>query len=136
MRGRCVSWSDLHYSGMPSYKTGQQLLDEARARVTEISARDAIALRTSNPDAVFLDIREQPEVNLGMIPGAIHLARGSMETKIEALVPRDSRVVVYCANGNRSAFAADTLQQMGYPKVASMAGGFRDWVACGGDVNG
>jgi rhodanese-related sulfurtransferase len=121
---------------MPSYKTGQQLLDEARARVTEIAAREAIALRTSNPDVVFLDIREQPEVNLGMIPGAIHLARGSMETKIEALVPRASRVVVYCANGNRSAFAADTLHQMGYEDVASMAGGFRDWVACGGDVTG
>ena len=121
---------------MPPYKTGQQLLDEARARVTEIAARDAIALRTSNPDVVFLDIREQPEVNLGMIPGAIHLARGSMETKIEALVPRASRVVVYCANGNRSAFAADTLHQMGYEDVASMAGGFRDWVSCGGDVTG
>ena len=121
---------------MPSYKTGQQLLDEARARVTEISARDAIALRAANPDVVFLDIREQPEVNLGMIPGAVHLARGSMETKIEALVPREKRVVIYCANGNRSAFAADTLQQMGYADVASLAGGFRDWVALGGEVAG
>ena len=121
---------------MPSYKTGQELLDEARARVTEISAREAIALRAANPQVVFLDIREQPEVNLGMIPGAVHLARGSMETKIEALVPREKRVVIYCANGNRSAFAADTLQQMGYADVASLAGGFRDWVALGGDVGG
>lgn len=121
---------------MPSYKTGQELLEEARARVTEISARDAIALRGAHPEAVFLDIREQPEVNLGMIPGAVHLARGSMETKIEALVPRDKRVVIYCANGNRSAFAADTLQQMGYADVASLAGGFRDWVAHGGEVAG
>ena len=119
---------------MPSYKSGQQLLDEARARVAEISAREAIALRKSHPDVVFLDVREQPEVNLGVIPGAIHLARGSMETKIEALIPREKRVVIYCANGNRSAFAADTLQQMGYRDVASLAGGFRDWVAAGGDV--
>jgi len=121
---------------MPNYKTGQQLLDEARARVSEIPARDAIALRAANADVVFLDIREQPEVNLGMIPGAAHLARGSMETKIEALVARERRVVIYCANGNRSAFAADTLQQMGYRDVASMAGGFRDWVALGGEVEG
>ena len=121
---------------MPTYKTGQQLLDEARARVSEISPRDAIALRASQPDVVFLDIREQPEVNLGVIPGAVMLARGSMETKIETLVPRESRVVIYCANGNRSAFAADTLQQMGYRDVASMAGGFREWVALGGDVEG
>jgi rhodanese-related sulfurtransferase len=121
---------------MPSYKTGQQLLDEARARVIEISARDAVTLRASQPEVVFLDIREQPEVNLGTIPGAVHLARGSMETKIEALVPREKRVIAYCANGNRSAFAADTLQQMGYENVASMAGGFREWVAAGGEVAG
>src|SRR5205823_6396185 len=87
-------------------------------------------------EVVCLDIREKPEVNLGRIPGAVHLARGSMETKIEALIPREKRVVIYCANGNRSAFAADTLQQMGYRDVASMAGGFRDWVALGGDVEG
>jgi rhodanese-related sulfurtransferase len=119
---------------MPPYKTGQQLLDEARARVREISARDAIALKASEPDVVFLDIREQPEVNLGTIPGAVHLPRGSMETKIEGLVAREKRVVIYCANGNRSAFAADTLQQMGYREVESLAGGFRDWVSLGGDV--
>ncbi|HEY7235247.1 MAG TPA: rhodanese-like domain-containing protein [Gemmatimonadaceae bacterium] len=119
---------------MPTYKTGQHLLDEARARVKEISARDAVKLRASRPDVVFLDIREQPEVNLGTIPGAVHLARGSLETNIEALVPREKRVVVYCANGNRSAFAADTLQQMGYGEVESMAGGFRDWIAADGDV--
>src|SRR5689334_25392797 len=119
---------------MPTYKTGQQLLDEARARVTEISARESIQLRTSHPEVVVLDIREQPEVNLGMIPRAVHLARGSMETKIEALVPREKRIVIYCANGNRSAFAADTLQQMGYREVESMAGGFREWVSLGGDV--
>lgn len=121
---------------MPAHKTGQQLLDEARARVREISAREAISLRASSPNVVFLDVREQPEVNLGTIPGAVHLARGSMETKIEALVPRDRHVIIYCANGNRSAFAADTLQQMGYDDVASLAGGFRDWVAEGGDVDG
>ena len=119
---------------MTSYKTGQQLLDEARARVKEISARDALALQRDEPNTIFLDIREQPEVNLGKIPRAVHLARGSMETKIEALVPRDTRVIIYCANGNRSAFAADTLQQMGYRDVASMAGGFRDWVTIGGEV--
>lgn len=121
---------------MSTHKTGQQLLDEARARVKEISARDAITLRARQPEAVFLDVREQPEVNLGTIPGAVHLARGSMETKIEALVPRESTVVIFCANGNRSAFAADTLQTMGYRDVASLAGGFRDWIAEGGEIEG
>jgi rhodanese-related sulfurtransferase len=59
-----------------------------------------------------------------------------METKIEALVPREATVVIFCANGNRSAFAADTLQEMGYRDVASLAGGFRDWVTLGGEVEG
>ena len=53
---------------------------------------------------------------------------------IEARVPRDATLILYCASGNRSALAAVTLQEMGYEKVASMAGGFRDWVGTGGDV--
>ena len=121
---------------MPPFKTAQDLLRDARSRITEISAREALALQQRKEKVVFLDVRDQHEVNLGKIPGALHLSRGSMETKIEALVPRDAHVILYCATGNRSVFAADTLQQMGYSNVASMAGGFRDWVGAGGDVEG
>lgn len=119
---------------MPAFKTGQQLLDDARAAVREISTADALALDRSDPSIVFLDVRDQHEVNLGKIPQAMHLSRGNLETKIEALLPREARVVIYCANGNRSLFAADTLQQMGYRDVVSLRGGFRDWVGAGGDV--
>ncbi|MBM4191443.1 MAG: sulfurtransferase, partial [Gemmatimonadetes bacterium] len=52
------------------------------------------------------------------------------------VVPRDRALVIYCAGGNRSALAADTLQQMGYTNVASMAGGWGAWVAAGGAVEG
>ena len=121
---------------MPSFKTAQDLIREAKSRISEISARDAVDLLRRKEKVVFLDVRDQLEVNLGKIPGAIHLSRGTMETKIESLVPRDARVILYCASGNRSAFAADTLQQMGYANVASMAGGFRDWVGAGGEVEG
>ena len=58
-----------------------------------------------------------------------------METKIEALVPRDKHIVIYCQSGNRSAFAADTLQQMGYDDVASMSRGIIGWVDDGGEVD-
>jgi rhodanese-related sulfurtransferase len=51
-------------------------------------------------------------------------------------VPRGAEVVIYCASGNRSALAADTLRQMGYEKVSSLAGGFRGWAEAGGDVDG
>jgi rhodanese-related sulfurtransferase len=57
-----------------------------------------------------------------------------MAAAIEAKVPRDARVVLMCASGNRSALAAVTLREMGYENVASLAGGFRDWVASGGEV--
>ena len=56
----------------------------------------------------FLDVRDLHEVNLGKIPGTVHISRGNLETKIEALIPRDANVVIYCASGNRSAFAAET----------------------------
>jgi rhodanese-related sulfurtransferase len=73
-------------------------------------------------------------VNLGKIPGAVHISRGNLETKVEAVIPRDANLVIYCASGNRSALAAVTLKEMGYQNVASMSGGFRGWVEAGGDV--
>ena len=116
-------------------KSGTDLINEAKSRIREVSPGEARALHQRG-DVTFLDVRDQPEVNLGRIPGAVHIARGTMETKIEAAVPRASEVVVYCASGNRSALAADTLRQMGYEKVSSLAGGFRGWAESGGDVEG
>ena len=84
----------------------------------------------------MLDCREPNETNLGRIPGAVVIPRGTLETKIEAVVPRERALIIYCAGGNRSALAADTLQQMGYTNVASMAGGWGAWVAAGGAVEG
>jgi rhodanese-related sulfurtransferase len=85
---------------------------------------------------VYLDVREQNEWNLGRLPRATFIPRGVLETTIEQRVPRDTKVVVYCAGGNRSALAADTMQQMGYHDVASMAGGFRAWADAGGEIEG
>lgn len=115
-------------------KTYQELLSEAKARVREIGVREAIAVRGSAPDAVFLDVRDPNEYNLGKIPGAITISRGNLEKNVEAQVPREKTIVVYCANGNRSAFAADTMRIMGYPDVRSLREGFSGWVGAGGDV--
>jgi rhodanese-related sulfurtransferase len=73
-------------------------------------------------------------VNLGRIPDAVHISRGNIETRVEAIIPRDAQVVIYCASGNRSALVADTMQQMGYTNVASMAGGINRWAEIGGDI--
>jgi rhodanese-related sulfurtransferase len=115
-------------------KTYQELLTETKARVKEIGVKDTFALRHTTGDVVFLDVREPQEYNLGKIPGAVTISRGNLEKSVEALVPREKSVVVYCANGNRSAFAADVLGVMGYPEVRSLREGFSGWVAEGGEV--
>ena len=96
--------------------------------ITEVTPAQVAEMRDGGDNAVYLDVREPNEWNLGRIPGAQFLPRGQLESKIEELVARDSRVVIYCARGNRSALAADTMQQMGYDNVVSMSGGFQQWV--------
>ncbi|HEU4628400.1 MAG TPA: LD-carboxypeptidase [Gemmatimonadaceae bacterium] len=117
-------------------KSGADLIAEAKARIREVTPDEARERQQRDPSVVFLDVREPNEWNLGHVPGALHIPRGTMETKIEQAVPRDREIVIYCASGNRSALAADTLQQMGYEKVSSLAGGWRDWVQSGGAVEG
>jgi molybdopterin/thiamine biosynthesis adenylyltransferase/rhodanese-related sulfurtransferase len=109
---------------MPSYR---DLLNEARGQVDEI---DVAAARTG--DAVFVDVRERDEWDQGHLPEAVHIPRGYLESRIERAVPdRAQEVVVYCASGNRSVFAAQTLAQLGYERVASLAGGIAEWQRSG-----
>lgn len=117
-------------------KSGLDLINEAKARIREVRVRELAPLVGTPGAPVLLDVREPNETNLGRIPGAIVIPRGQMETKIEAIVPRDAHLVIYCASGNRSALAADTLQQMGYANVASLAEGWNGWVVSGGPVEG
>jgi sulfur-carrier protein adenylyltransferase/sulfurtransferase len=115
-------------------KSGTDLINESKARIRQINTAEALALHAKG-GVTFLDVRDQQEVNLGKIPNAVHISRGNLETKIEAVVPRNAEVVIYCASGNRSAFAADTMQQMGYTSVCSLAGGFRGWAEAGGEID-
>ncbi len=117
-------------------KTGTDLINEAKTRIRELTPRESMAALTAASNTVLIDVREPNEFNLGHAAGAIHVPRGLLEGSIEAAVSRDKPVIIYCASGNRSALAADTMQQMGYTNVASMSGGFRGWVESGGDVEG
>ena len=116
------------------YKSGQDLIDDAKRQVEQVTPAEVRDMQARNEQVVYLDVREPNEWNLGHLPNAVHLPRGNLESKVEGLVDRDQRVVVYCARGNRSALAADTLQQMGYENVSSMADGFGAWIAIGGPV--
>jgi molybdopterin/thiamine biosynthesis adenylyltransferase/rhodanese-related sulfurtransferase len=110
---------------MPSYR---DLLQQVKSEITEVDAPRASGLR----DHVFVDVREQDEWEEGHIPGAVHIPRGFLESRIEAAAPdRAQPVVVYCAGGSRSAFAAKTLEELGYENVSSLAGGFTDWKRSG-----
>jgi rhodanese-related sulfurtransferase len=115
-------------------KSGAELLAEARARITEISVEQVVDLQQRGERVTLVDVRDPHEVNVCKIPDAVCISRGNLESKIEAQVPRDARVVIYCASGNRSVFATETLHEMGYANVASMAGGIRRWIELGGEV--
>ena len=107
---------------MPSYR---DLLRDAKSRITEIPPEEAEARIGA---ATFLDVREQDEYDQGTIPGSVFIPRGHLESQAETrLIDRDQPLVVYCAGGNRSAFATETLEQLGFTDVVSMAGGFGRW---------
>ncbi|MFL5559888.1 MAG: rhodanese-like domain-containing protein [Gemmatimonadaceae bacterium] len=113
-------------------KSGTDLVNEAKQRITEIDPAEARAALDS-ADTVFVDVREPNEYNLGRVPGALPLPRGTIETRGEGMLPRDKTIVVYCGGGSRSALAADTLQTMGYD-VRSLRGGYRAWVEGDGPI--
>ena len=109
---------------MASYR---DLLSETKAEIDEIDAADA-RTRLDDGETVFVDVRERAEWDEGHIPGAVHIPRGSLESRIEGLLPDRARpLVVLCAGGSRSAFAAKTLGELGYARVESLRGGFTDW---------
>ena len=117
-----------------TYKTAQQLIADAKQQVPEVTVHELRELRTGAAAVTLVDVREQNEWNLGHIPGATYIGRGVLESSVEQRIPRDARVILYCQSGNRSALAGRTLQEMGYANVASLAGGWRDWVGTGGEV--
>jgi rhodanese-related sulfurtransferase len=111
--------------------SGSDLINAAKARIKEVDTSDVQKLMADGQQLVLLDVREPNETNLGHAQGAIVIPRGLLEGSIEAAVPRSAKVVIVCASGNRSALAADTMQQMGYTDVASLRGGFKAWYAAG-----
>jgi sulfur-carrier protein adenylyltransferase/sulfurtransferase len=109
---------------MPSFR---ELLNQTKAQIREVDTEGAESARAV-PGTVLLDVREPDEHEQGAIPGAIHIPRGQLESNIEhKITDKDTPVVIYCAGGTRSAFAAKTMQELGYSDVVSMMGGFNRW---------
>src|SRR4051794_34279104 len=114
--------------------TGAEVIRKIRSQVEEVDPSE-VREHLGN-GVVLVDVRESEEWDAGHIPGAKHVPRGYLESRIEGAVrDRDQRVVVYCASGQRSALAANTLrEQLGYENVASMNGGITLWKDRGYDV--
>jgi molybdopterin/thiamine biosynthesis adenylyltransferase/rhodanese-related sulfurtransferase len=103
----------------------RDLLKTTKSSITEITPEEAEA-RLGN--ATFLDVRELDEFEQGTIPGSVFIPRGHLESKIENQISNhETPIVVYCASGVRSVFAAKTLGDLGYANVVHMAGGFGRW---------
>jgi len=107
--------------------TFRDLLKQTKAEIREVDTASAEELRQA-PGSVVLDVREPDEYEQGAIPGSLHIPRGNLESNIEGRIPdHDTPLVVFCAGGVRSAFAAKTLAELGYTDVVSVAGGFNKW---------
>jgi molybdopterin/thiamine biosynthesis adenylyltransferase/rhodanese-related sulfurtransferase len=106
--------------------TFRDLLKQTKQQIREIDTAEAAAARDAG--ALVLDVREPEEYEQGAIPGAIHIARGNLESNIENRIPDKSvPVLIHCASGVRSVFAAKTMQDLGYADVVSVKGGFNRW---------
>jgi rhodanese-related sulfurtransferase len=119
-----------------AHKTGKDLIEDAKRQIEEVTPEQVRDMQARQERVVYLDVREPNEWNLGRLPHAVHLPRGNLETKVEGIVDRNQKVVIYCARGNRSALAALTMKQMGYENVTSMARGFLGWADIDGEVDG
>jgi len=105
----------------------RDMLAQVKSQITEIDTT-AVAERIEAGGAIVLDVREPDEYEQGALPNALHIVRGHLEAQIESnVIDKSTPLVVYCAGGVRSAFAAKTLLELGYTDVYSMVGGFGKW---------
>src|SRR6187549_2126755 len=112
----------------------KDLLGQTKKQIREVTVQEVDnRMRSANGNGpVVLDVREKDEWTEGHLPGAVWVPRGFLESRIEKTVPeRNTPIIVYCAGGTRSAFAAKTLQDLGYTDVVSMAGGYGAWKNAG-----
>src|SRR2546423_611986 len=119
---------------MPS---GAELIRQIKEQITEVDPREVHDLVSSDGNGyVLVDVREQHEFEEAHLPGAVHVPRGHLESRVEGAAPdKSQRVITYCASGNRSALAANTmLNELGYEKVESMTGGITLWKDRGYEV--
>ncbi len=108
------------------------LVNEAKSRIREMDIAEYQRLRDAGEAHILIDTREDSEWAAGHAAAAVHLGKGIIERDIEGQVPRkDTKLILYCGGGYRSALAADALRQMGYSNAISLDGGWRAYQSSG-----
>jgi len=121
-------------SSSSSQQSSAELLRQVKSQIDEVDPSEVNEL--IDEGVALIDVRETDEFAAGHLPGAKHIPRGYLESRIEGVVPdRDAHVILYCASGNRSAYGARTLEEdLGYTNVSSMKGGITLWKDRGYEV--
>jgi rhodanese-related sulfurtransferase len=117
---------------MPHAPQFLKLVNDAKKQIKETNVPDVKRRIEAREKFLLVDVREDNEWAKGHLPGAVHLGKGIIERDIEQRVPdTNTKVILYCGGGFRSALVADNLQKMGYTNVESMDGGWRGWLDAG-----
>lgn len=109
-----------------------KLVDDTKKHVKQTNVQDVKRRMDGGEKFLLVDVREDNEWAKGHILGAVHMGKGVIERDIEQRCPgTDTKLILYCGGGFRSALVADNLQKMGYTEVESMDGGWRGWISAG-----
>ncbi len=118
--------------GEAADKTPQQLVQEAKAVIQEVTVGDSKKMLDTKEALIVLDVRDSQEFAEGHIPGAINISRGSLEFKVAMIIPdKHSKIIVYCGLDLRAPLATKTLNDLGYKKAVNMIGGLEAWKQAG-----
>jgi phage shock protein E len=113
-------------------RTPQQLVQEAKATIHEVSINDVKKMLEAKEKLIVLDVRDSQEIEEGHLQGAINISRGSLEFKAAMIIlDKDAKMIVYCGLDLRSPLATKSLNDLGYKKAVNMIGGLEAWKAAG-----
>jgi rhodanese-related sulfurtransferase len=116
------AWGDI--------KSKQEISQAAKSKAPHITSQQLSDYLSGNESFILLDIRTEAEYQAGHIQGAQWFARGRLEYYIQDFIKDpDTKIVLYCRTGGRSALGTLTLQDMGYTNVVDLNGGFKEWAS-------
>jgi rhodanese-related sulfurtransferase len=129
-----IAFAVLYFSSVANAvdKTLEQIVQEAKAAINEVSAAEVKKMIDNKEDIILLDVRDKEEYEPEHIPGAINISRGTLELKSNLIIPdKTKKIVVYCGIDRRSPLATKTLNDFGYKKAINMVGGLKAWKEAG-----